>query len=126
MITPQDVMEYTVFEDVKSRAVSLLDQDILEAQVEITEITGHGFSDPEYNPLPPKAKLAFLKMTQFFALINGDESIVKGYTSEKMGDYSYQLGNGSTIRKPDVFSLLKEYITKTEPLGTTKIRMRSL
>ena len=75
--------------------------------MEIESIVGHDFSEPQYNPLPEKAQACILKMAQFFALINSDESIVKGYKSEKIGDYSYTLADGNSIRKPDVLSLLK-------------------
>jgi hypothetical protein len=125
LITPDDLKSYSVFDVVKSRPDSLLEKDILEAEVEIESIVGHDFS--EYSPLPNKAKLALLKMAQFFALINSDESITKGIKSEKIGDYSYTLSDGQNIKKPDVYNLLKEYI-KTEPsrIGTVNLRMRSL
>ncbi|RJS59151.1 DUF3199 family protein [Bacillus sp. PK3_68] len=121
LITPADVIAYSVFDAVKERPVSLLEQDILEAEIEIESIVGHNFA--EIAPLPDKARLALLKMAQFYALINSDESIVKGYTSEKIGDYSYTLANGQTIRKPDVKSLLKEFI-KTEPTDRFGVQMR--
>lgn len=121
LITPADVIAYSVFDAVKERPASLLEQDILEAEIEIESIVGHNFS--EAAPLPGKAKLALLKMAQFYALINSDESIVKGYTSEKIGDYSYTLANGQTIRKPDIKGLLKEFI-KSEPTDRSGVQMR--
>ena len=129
LITPSDLKLYTDFEAIKERADDKLEKDILEAEVEIEGIVGHDFSESQYNPLPEKAKLALLKMAQFFALINSDESIVKGYKSEKIGDYSYTLSDGNSIRKPDVFTLLKKYIKgETEPTdgGTVRLRMRSI
>ncbi|BDG48780.1 DUF3199 family protein [Parageobacillus sp. KH3-4] len=124
LITPADLKAYSVFDVVKERSDSLLEQDIIEAEVEIESIVGHDFS--EYDPLPEKAKLALLKMAQFFALINSDESIVKGYKSEKIGDYSYTLGDGSVLRKPDVYGLLKEYIIESSTNESIKFRMRAL
>ncbi|MGK4043753.1 DUF3199 family protein [Heyndrickxia oleronia] len=129
LITSSDLKSYTEFESIKVRADDKLEKDILEAEVEIESIVGHDFSEPQYNPLPEKAKLAFLKMAQFFALINSDESIVKGYKSEKIGDYSYTLADGNSIRKPDVLSLLKSYIKDVPPPsneGTIRTRLRSL
>jgi len=125
LITPSDLKAYSVFDVVKERPDELLEQDILEAEVEIESIVGHDFS--EYDTLPEKAKLALLKMSQFFALINSDESITKGIKSEKIGDYSYTLSDGQSIKKPDVYNLLKEYI-KTEPsrIGSVNLRMRAL
>ncbi|MED2944210.1 DUF3199 family protein [Bacillus swezeyi] len=110
LITPDEVIAYSVFEAVKSRLEDLLQHDILEAETEIQSIVGHDFSDEKYQPLPEKAKLALLKIAQYFALINSDESIVKGYKSEKIGDYSYTLGDGQTIQKPDVENLLKDFV----------------
>ncbi|EID42862.1 DUF3199 family protein [Parageobacillus thermoglucosidasius] len=124
LITPADLKAYSVFDIVKERPDSLLEQDIIEAEVEIESIVGHDFS--EYDPLPEKAKLALLKMAQFFALVNSDESIVKGYKSEKIGDYSYTLGDGSVLRKPDVYGLLKEYIIESSTNESIKFRMRAL
>lgn len=124
LITPSDLKAYSVFDVVKERPDELLEQDILEAEVEIESIVGHDFS--EYDPLPEKAKLALLKMAQFFALVNSDESIVKGYKSEKIGDYSYTLGDGSVLRKPDVYGLLKEYIIESSTNESIKFRMRAL
>jgi hypothetical protein len=62
-------------------------------------------------------------MAQFFALINSDESITKGYQSERIGDYSYTLATGQTIRKPDVYELLSAYV-KPEDMKTGKARLR--
>ncbi|KAA6482244.1 protein YqbG [Bacillus swezeyi] len=110
LITPDELIAYSVFEAVKSRPENLLQHDILEAETEVQSIVGHNFSDEKYQPLPEKVKLALLKMAQYFALINSDESIVKGYKSEKIGDYSYTLGDGQTIQKPDVENLLKDFV----------------
>jgi hypothetical protein len=127
LITPTELKEYSEFDSVKERSNSLLEHDILEAEVAAEEIVGHDFA--EYSPLPPKAKLAILKLSQFYALINSDESIVKGYKSEKMGDYSYTLSDGNTLNKPDVSGLLKEYIqegTAVDNSKTANLRMRSI
>lgn len=129
LITPADLKDYTVFDSVRDRPDPLLAQDIIEAIAEITYQVGHDFSGPEYDPLPETVRLALLKMAQYFALINSDESITKGYTTEKIGDYSYSLGNGSSIQKPDVYTLIKDYVMPSEPSleGTeVKMRMRSI
>lgn len=129
LITPADLKAYSVFDSVKDRPDVLLTQDIIEAVAEISLEVGHDFSGEEYDPLPERVRLAVLKMAQFYALINSDESITKGYTSEKIGDYSYTLGNGSTIQKPDVYSLIKDYVVPADSdlEGTeVKMRMRSI
>ncbi|MCY8341141.1 DUF3199 family protein [Bacillus licheniformis] len=130
LITPEEVIAYSVFEAVKSRPENLLQHDILEAETEIHSIVGHNFSDEKYQPLPEKVKLALLKMAQYFALINSDESIVKGYKSEKIGDYSYTLGDGQTIQKPDVENLLKDFVEDPndppDGKGSVLLRVRAL
>ncbi|MGE8207676.1 protein YqbG [Heyndrickxia sp. NPDC080065] len=125
LIAPSDLKDYTDFETVKERDSKKLEKDILEAEVEVESIVGHDFSDEEYKPLPDKAKLAMLKMAQYFALINSDESIIKGYKSEKISDYSYTLADGNSLRKPDVYTLLKDFIANPENKGF-RLRMRSI
>jgi len=130
LITPDEVIAYSVFDTVKARPEDLLQHDILEAETEIQSIVGHNFSDEKYQPLPEKVKLALLKMAQYFALINSDESIVKGYKSEKIGDYSYTLGDGQTIQKPEVENLLKDFVedpnVPPDDKGSVLLRVRAL
>ncbi|MCY8912533.1 DUF3199 family protein [Bacillus atrophaeus] len=129
LITPDELKSYSVFESVKTRPDELLKQDILEATADIILKVGHDFSDAEYIPLPETVRLALLKLSQFYALINGDESIIKGYTTEKIGDYSYTLRDGSSLQKPDVYALIKDYVKPADPdlEGIeAKVRMRSI
>ncbi|MGM0964727.1 MAG: protein YqbG [Bacillota bacterium] len=125
LISPEDVRAYTVFESVKNRSEELLTSDIIEAEAAVFQIVGHDFTAEKYQPLPEKAKIALIKMAQFFALINGDESIIKGYKSEKIGDYSYTLADGNAVSKPDVYNLLIDFIEPGEaPEDPASVRMR--
>lgn len=129
LISPEDVRAYTVFESVKNRSDELLESDIIEAEAAVFQIVGHDFSSEKYQPLPEKAKIALIKMAQFFALINGDESIIKGYKSEKIGDYSYTLADGNAVSKPDVYNLLIDFIEPIDPPedpASVRMRLRSL
>ncbi|WP_195257825.1 protein YqbG [Bacillus paralicheniformis] len=114
LITPDDIIQYSVIEAVKNRPQELLRQDILEAEAEAEQITRHRFTDEKYDPLPEKARLALLQLAQYFALKNGDESLLKGYKSEKLGDYSYTLSRSGGLAKPDVYKLLEEFILDYE------------
>lgn len=114
LITPDDIIQYSVIEAVKNRPQELLWQDILEAEAEAEQITGHRFTDEKYDPLLEKARLALLQLAQYFALKNGDESLLKGYKSEKLGDYSYTLSRSGGLAKPDVYKLLEEFILDYE------------
>ncbi|MGM0969443.1 MAG: protein YqbG [Bacillota bacterium] len=129
LISPEDVRAYTVFESVKNRSDELLESDIIEAEAEVFKIAGHNFTSEKYQPLPEKARIALIKMAQFFALINGDESIIKGYKSEKIGDYSYTLADGNAISKPDVYNLLIDFIEPIDPPedpASVRMRLRSI
>ncbi|PCK20269.1 hypothetical protein CEY02_13905 [Bacillus pumilus] len=129
LISPEEVRAYSVFESVKNRSDELLESDIIEAEAEVFKIVGHDFTSEKYQPLPEKAKIALIKMAQFFALINGDESIIKGYKSEKIGDYSYTLADGNAVSKPDVYNLLIDFIEPVVPPedpASVRMRLRSL
>ncbi|MCM2674089.1 protein YqbG [Alkalicoccobacillus plakortidis] len=129
LITPSDVKAYTTFKKVKNRPEPQLEMDILEATTEAERYVGHDFSDTDiYDPLPTKVRLALLKLAQFYALINSDESIAKGYKSEKFENYSYTLADGESVRKPDVSVLLRDYVVLPVPkeTGNVKMRMRPL
>lgn len=85
LIEPTDVASYSVYDRVKNRPEELLAQDIIEAEAEAALITGHRFEDSLYDPLPGKVKLALVKLAQYFALVNSDESASSSYQYEKMG-----------------------------------------
>ena len=116
LITPEEVKSYTAFSKVKKRDDAQLKLDILEATVEAKAIVGHNFSDEKYTPLPDEVKLALLKLAQFYALINSDEAMTKGYKSQRFENYSYTLADGESIRKPDLSSLLKDFVIEPEPV----------
>ncbi|MGE6629839.1 protein YqbG [Bacillus sp. NPDC077027] len=129
LISVEEVKAYSAFDDIKNRSDEQLTSDIIEAEAEIIRIVGHHFTKEKYQPLPEKAKIALLKMAQYFALINGDESMTKGYTSEKMGDYSYALANDNTVSKPNIYHLLIDFIEPaevSEHSGSAQMRLRSL
>ncbi|GAB2558230.1 protein YqbG [Gracilibacillus alcaliphilus] len=107
-ITPEDLRNYTTFESVKKRPDAQLEMDILEAEIYINNKIEKPLD--EYDELPPELKLAWLKVAQFYALINGDESMAKGYKSERIGDYSYTLSDGSSLTMPDISSLLEDFL----------------
>lgn len=125
-ITPDDLQAYSVFEDVLERDPEHLKSDILEATIYV----GKRLEKPleEYEPLPDGLKLALLKVAQFFALVNSDESMTKGYKSEKIGDYSYTMQDGSRMTMPDISDLISDFIKKEESTadGNVFLRIRSL
>ncbi|WP_050184167.1 protein YqbG [Domibacillus robiginosus] len=128
LITSEELVNYTAFDEVKNWEVDLLELDILEAEVEVKGIVGHDFTDEAYQPLPQAARLAIHKLAQYFALVNSGESLTKGIKSEKIGDYSYTVSGIGGNKMPDVLNLLKPFIKKEEPAdpGNIQVRMRVL
>ncbi|MDO7787131.1 protein YqbG [Desulforamulus aquiferis] len=126
LITAQQVKDYSVFEAVKGRPDALLGYDILQAETEVFQEVGHKFDSVEYPTLPQEVELALVKLTEYYALVNSDESIAKGYKSEKIGDYSYTLGDGTVVQKPAISSLLSAYIKSSPGSGKVNFRMRSI
>ncbi len=113
LITAQELIDYTVLPEVKNRPVSLLEQDILEAETEINNIPNIAdFEDKTKYPIvPAEVKLACKKLSQYYACSNTDATAMKGIKSESVGsgDYSYTKDNSSVL-KPDILHLLKKYI----------------
>lgn len=126
LITPQQVIDYTEFDDVKERVPNKLESDILQAQTELFAKVGHRFDAPEYNSLPAEVELALIKLAEYYALINSDESITKGYSSERIGDYSYTLANGTTVHRPNIDLLIAQYVQKQVAKRPVSFRIRAL
>jgi hypothetical protein len=125
-ITPEQVVKYTDFDAVKTRAPTKLQSDILQAEIELFNKVGHKFSDPQYIPLPAEVELALIKLTEYYALVNSDESMAKGYTSESLGTYSYTLSDGTSVNKPSIDLLIADYVIKVAPKRPVSFKMRAL
>lgn len=125
LITAADVTGYTAFDSVKTRTPAALDFDIIQAQQDIFAFAGHKFTDAtKYNPLPGEVKLAFIKVAEYYALVNGDESFAKGIKSEKIGDYQYSVGEGK-LQSFSLANLLDGHIQATGKSGF-RFGMKSL
>jgi hypothetical protein len=125
MITPADVRSYTVFDAVKARTDALLNYDIIQAAQDVYQYCGHKFDDAVLYPtLPEEVNLALIKLTEYYALTNMDESRMKGYKSEKIGDYSYTADGSSTTIS--LSSLLASHVQTTGQRSSTKVRLKSI
>lgn len=110
-ITPADVKAYTSFDEVKERTDPQLEVDIMQAEADVFAYVGHEFPLVDYPIFPPRAKTALLLLSEHYALVRGDESLVKGYKSEKLKDYSYTKGDNATLAgKPEIANLLRAYV----------------
>ncbi|MFA2589980.1 DUF3199 family protein [Bacillus mobilis] len=127
LITAQELIDYTVLPDVKKRPVSLLEQDILEAETEIYNLSKIDFSDrTKYPEVPEEVKLACKKLAQYYASINSDINAMKGIKSESIGsgDYTYTK-DSSSITKPSVLYLLKKFMVNAGKKKVT-FKMRAI
>lgn len=127
LITVIEVKDYTEFDVVKERCENRkILHDILKAESEIFTVCGHKFE--QYDSIPEEVKLVCVELAEYYALIAVDESIAKGYTSEKIGDYSYSMNSNGTLQKPVYLNLLKDYIKKdTSSISRrVKFRMRTI
>ena len=127
LATVMEIKDYTEFDVVKERCDNKkILHDILKAESEIFTVCGHKFE--EYESIPEEVKLVCIDLTEYYALIAVDESIAKGYTSEKIGDYSYSMNSNGTLKKPVYLNLLKDYIKNdTSSISTrVKFRMRAI
>lgn len=126
LIRTEQIIEYTEFDAVKARAPAKLESDILQAEIELFNKVGHKFSDSKYNPLPAEVQLALIKLAEYYALVNSDESLAKGYKSESLGSYSYTLSDGTSISKPSIDLLIADYVVKAAPKRPVSFKMRAL
>lgn len=126
VITPVELRAYTSFDSVKARSDQQLTDDIIQAEADIFDYVHHEFPTNEYPTVPVRVKLACKKLAEYYALSALDESAVKGYKSEKIGDYAYTMADGSGLRgKPEITALLEAYV-KPVVIETPKVRMRYL
>ncbi|EHH5516362.1 DUF3199 family protein [Listeria ivanovii subsp. londoniensis] len=114
-ITSDDLIAYSDFDAVKERNPEKLEMDILEAEMDLQAELGKSLADItnknlEETGFPKALKLALLRLSQFRALYNTNEAMQKGYSSEKIADYSYSLANGESINYPDVSNLIADYL----------------
>lgn len=126
VITPVELRAYTSFDSVKARSDQQLTDDIIQAEADIFKYVHHKFPTNEYPSVPPTVKLACKKLAEYYALSALDESSVKGYKSEKIGDYGYTMADDKGLGgKPEITALLEDYV-KEIVIETPKVRMRYL
>ena len=104
-VTPEELKEYTEFEEVKNRADSKLKIDISRAESWVIDYCNNRFDDPEkYPEIPENVRLK----------------------SETFDDYSYTAESSIIdVGKLGVESLLDDYVV-VQPLNGVTMRLRSL
>ena len=126
VIIPSELRAYTSFDSVKERTDQQLTDDIIQAEADIFNYVHHKFPTNEYPTVPAPVKIACKKLAEYYALSALDESSVKGYKSEKIGDYAYEMADKPGLQgKPEITALLDDYV-KEIVTETPKVRMRYL
>lgn len=84
-VAPDDIKEYTDYEDVRQRAENKLMLDIVRAETYVTQYTGNYFPD---SAIPACVRTAVILLSEYYAHLNyrASAGIVK---KEKFDDYSY-------------------------------------
>lgn len=126
IIAPEELKEYTEFEEVKNRADSKLKIDISRAESWVIDYCNNRFDDPEkYPDIPENVKTAVLLIAEAYAH-NAVEQTKVRLKSETFDDYSYTAESSIIdVGKLGVESLLDDYVV-VQPLNGVTMRLRSL
>ena len=97
-VTPEELKEYTEFEEVKNRADSKLKIDISRAESWVIDYCNNRFDDPEkYPEIPENVKTAVLLIAEAYAH-NAVEQTNRGnahlHGRQKMGGVLHKLQSG--------------------------------
>lgn len=125
-VTPEELKDYTEFEEVKNRADSKLKIDISRAESWVIDYCNNRFDDPEkYPDIPENVKTAVLLIAEAYAH-NAVEQTKVRLKSETFDDYSYTAESSIIdVGKLGVESLLDDYVV-VQPLNGVTMRLRSL
>lgn len=123
-VKPEDVIEYTDNEKIKTRSHAKLESDIARAEKYVIFHTHNHFDDEKkYPELPTDVRLAVILLAESYA--NTDILTKNGaMKSESFDDYSYTLDDRDEIERLGLGPLLDDYVI--EQKGTVTFRMRKL
>lgn len=122
-ITPEELIDFTPIEAIKNTPLYILDYYVEEAEAEVIAYCGHDFTDKDLYPITPNlVKLATLKLSQYYAILNSDEATIKAVRSQSIGDLSFSYDG---LQKPDIYHLLSKY-RKVDGGGSVAFRLRSV
>ncbi len=106
-VTPLEVRNYSVYDEVKLRADDNLNIDISRAVSYVKKYTNNNFDD--YDEIPGEVKTAILILSEYYSY----REVCKKETmkSETLDDYSYtRETNVGSIEDLDVNVLLENYV----------------
>ena len=125
-ITPEELKEYTDFEEVKTRDGKKLKIDIARAESWVIDYCNNRFDDAEkYPTIPENVKWAVLLISEAYAH-NAVEQTKARLKSETFDDYSYTAESTIIdVGKLGTESLLDDYVV-VQPLNSVTMRLRRL
>lgn len=125
-VQPQEVKDYTEFQEVKERNEKKLAVDIARAEHWVIDYCNNRFDDEtKYPTVPEPVKMAVILLAEVYAH-NAVEVTKARLKSETFDDYSYTAESTIiSVDKLDVASLLGDY-TIAQPLNGVTMRLRKL
>lgn len=123
-IQPEDVKEYSDFDDVKNRSNSKLKIDIQRAEAYIISYTNNPFSEEEYvDGVPENVKVADILLSEYFA---HNKQTIGEKTSETYDDYAYTISSSTIdVTTLGIDVLLESYV-RTKKTGRVTMVCRKL
>ena len=125
-VQPQEVKDYTEFQEVKERDDKKLAVDIARAEHWVINYCNNRFDDEtKYPTIPEPVKTAVILLAEAYAH-NAVEATKARMKSESFDDYSYTAESTLiSVSDVDVASLLDDY-TIAQPQNGVTMRLRKL
>ncbi len=123
-VFPDEVKDYSSYEDVQSRSVDQLDTDILRAEQMVIAYTHNDFSGDEYEEIPKSVKTAIILLAERYA----HSAFLTSRTtkSETFDDYSYTANDAEvSLQDMGIAGLLDPYVI-AKVKGSVFMRLRKL
>ena len=124
-VQPQEVKDYTEFQEVKERDDKKLAVDIARAEHWVINYCNNRFDDEtKYPTIPEPVKTAVILLAEAYAH-NAVEVTKARLKSETFDDYSYTAAEGTLIDLLDLRPLLDAFVV-TAPKGGVTMKLRKL
>lgn len=124
-VKPQEVKDYTEFQEVKDRDDKKLTVDIARAEHWVIDYCNNRFDDEKFQTIPEPVKTAVILIAEAYAH-NAVEATKARLKSETFDDYAYTAERSMlSVKDLDVASLLDDY-TIAQPQNDVTMRLRKL
>lgn len=123
-VFPDDVRDYSSYQDVQERDDDKLDVDIVRAEQMVIAYTHNDFSGENYEEIPKSVRTAVILLAERFA--HSAYMVTRQFTSETFDDYSYTANDSEvSLSEMGLGSLLDPYVI-SQASGTVFMRLRKL